>query len=110
MGTIMPPTNTRLVTLAKKCYLVMGTIWSTQRLVCAIWSAITASAVLLGAQYSSLCSLVPIARVIEVWAPVGWAPSAWWAPSGVQAAGSCCSPKACSRRSNTAEKTALGSF
>ena len=47
------------------------------------------SAVLLGAQYSSLCSLVPIARVIEVWAPVGWAPSAWWAPSGVQAAGSC---------------------
>ena len=68
------------------------------------------SAVLLGAQYSSLCSLVPIARVIEVWAPVGWAPSAWWAPSGVQAAGSCCSPKACSRRSNTAEKTTLSSF
>ena len=30
---------------------------------CAIWSAITA--VILGAQYSSLCSLVPIARVIE---------------------------------------------
>ena len=104
MGTIMPPTNTRLVTLAKKkCYLVMGTIWSTQRLVCA---QLLQSAVLLGAQYSSLCSLVPIARVIEVWAPVGWAPSAWWAPSGVQAAGSCCSPKACSRRSNTAEKTA----